>query len=1685
MIADLKKFSQDRSYSVGGNHISSRVSLLQFSTAVKQEWDLVTLEDQFAKGNFSAYDSLNWQMGVTNTHTAIGDGFSLVTAGTGARNSGLNKANKVMVVITDGAAVQPIPAVIAANASRAAGVFTYVIGFGPEIESHRPHLRSLAGGDQNLFTTTTFELFSVLNLMLAKLCADLPSDAPTPSPTSPPHTAPCNGLPTACCDGTQNGMETDTDCGGGVCEKCAGGKICEYNSDCASFGDGSDGTISFPVPAGVNPGESFQATNPRNGELVTLSVPVGFSAASIDYNAGAPLGCVDQHCPTPKPTAVPTPAPTANTCNDNELNGVESDTDCGGAVSSGCPRCAQSMKCNVHTDCASLNCQMMIIQLEGNNIAYRECGGFAPTKHPTPQMIPGFCSDGMKNEAETDVDCGGGFNYELVGSNRTCSTSGFSWYQAVEAATIEDCKTACNAIGQCGALTWNTLVVGVSNSSSRCGLYDTCANYESTSVGEMVYARRLPCLRCQSYDECTTSSDCLSQNCELKGSSAQPNRHLCIGLPVPTATPVVAPTSAPTQDCEYQNDWFVLVDSSSSIESNLKRGSDDSADDMWTANGEYTGATPHFRKVKEALGGFWGEIRFVNPPSAASPTSRVGLAQFSTANYNEWDLSTYQANLNGLVNATGRLRWRGGITNTGSAIEFAVQQLNTGPGSRGDVDARVLLIITDGMATDEAHATEQAAQACSDSGVLIYVIGYGNQTSEAELRALACGHSDRVFIAESPNQPLSVDLNLLPERLRNMNAAVCRDVKQKKNSIASAPTYQPSHAPTVAAPTPAQCANNRQDNGETDVDCGSVGVTGCPCCSHGSSCEVNDDCCDGACISNRCPTLSPTSSPTPYPTADPTNFPTAIPTLNPTPWPTSHPPTRYPTPYKTEQEWELNCSRLIDWYIVLDSSSSIEKDIDRDVAMQEGRFPSALTGDGAPDNAFVGYEGYTEHYSQVIYSLSNFTKRLTVGSPTEQTKVGLAQYSTNVYPGWDLGEFESKKSDLLNRFGDLKWQSGTTHTMEAISYAQAELMTGLGSRGYAHKVMLLVTDGLASNASGAEYMAKRARASGINFYAVGYGEEFQEEEFALGNDRNDAGRLHLSEMAGARRSFIAENPQCNEHCPCSHHDSSSPASWNLNSVLCNALNDMYFQVCQDLDQPAAILPTPMPSSTPSPTYTAICRDGIRNGLETDVDCGGFVCAPCKGLQTCEADSDCEGTLTCSVESLALSSSTNRKCSTFRPTSAPVFTPTPFPTRFPSIYAPTPRPTSGPSSVDAAPVNQVRTTIGMNGFTLTSGDANEFTLSHRQALQEALANWANAKGSGWGVPSRRALQQVVTKDDVFIDSPVVTAKGILVNARIVASSRIAAEAIAERVVLIGREGSGGTDEAGFEMELRTECNQLGVTLPVSFDSYLSTDVRVQEGDSWVKTLKTEAQISSDCNDWCEIQKSLWIIILVLALTFAICVGCYWGMGRRGSPNRIAEPEESPEKEQPAQRQPKANPKFTFFEAEKTEVGKTPIRAATLEAQLRDVQQPQNVRRPTGARPPMPPPMPPPMQQQRQLQQQQQQQMMMASPGYAWSQTENRFLYSPAGNASAMLQTARSNPQFYSPYNPQQQQLQWQPQQQQQQQQQQQHQQQQLQWQPQTPVQPHSGHQEAVTPAALAAIRSAPRTPGVGTPMMGSM
>jgi hypothetical protein len=56
--------------------------------------------------------------------------------------------------------------------------------------------------------------------------------------------------------------------------------------------------------------------------------------------------------------------------------------------------------------------------------------------------------------------------------------------------------------------------------------------------------------------------------------------------------------------------------------------------------------------------------------------------------------------------------------------------------------------------------------------------------------------------------------------------------------------------------------------------------------------------------------------------------------------------------------------------------------------------------------------------------------------------------------------------------------------------------------------------------------------------------------------------------------------------------------------------------------PPASPPVPPPASPPTPLAGPTCTDGVRNGSETDTDCGGPTCLPCATGRLCQRNTDC-------------------------------------------------------------------------------------------------------------------------------------------------------------------------------------------------------------------------------------------------------------------------------------------------------------------------------------------------------------------------------------------------------------------------------------------------------------------------------
>jgi hypothetical protein len=97
--------------------------------------------------------------------------------------------------------------------------------------------------------------------------------------------------------------------------------------------------------------------------------------------------------------------------------------------------------------------------------------------------------------------------------------------------------------------------------------------------------------------------------------------------------------------------------------------------------------------------------------------------------------------------------------------------------------------------------------------------------------------------------------------------------------------------------------------------------------------------------------------------------------------------------------------------------------------------------------------------------------------------------------------------------------------------------------------------------------------------------------------------------------------------------------------------------------PPSFVPSGAPSLTPTPST---CNDGVQNGKETDVDCGGYECHSCSAQKNCTQNFDCvsKSCITAGGDRCTRDA-VNCFCSIVSPSAIPTSIPTVIPTAVPS------------------------------------------------------------------------------------------------------------------------------------------------------------------------------------------------------------------------------------------------------------------------------------------------------------------------------------------------------------------------------------------------------------------------------------
>lgn len=259
----------------------------------------------------------------------------------------------------------------------------------------------------------------------------------------------------SCTDKTENGTESDVDCGG-KCDPCKDGLECETDDDCTS-GFCGNGTCADPScgDSTINGEETDLNCGgeqcPRCTEGKLCRVANDCQSGLCEPNDSDELVC----------------APSA--CDDEVMNGNETDLDCGGDK---CDPCVDGKLCLVGTDCESAVCA---------------------AESDLLTCIPPSCNDSRQNGTETDVDCGGDDN--------TCSRCPVG----LGCAKHEDCETNSCADEECQAASCEDGRLNQTEIEVDCGGDD--------------------CDGCPLGAACNVAGDCRSDNCDetcLPGGAAAP-----------------------------------------------------------------------------------------------------------------------------------------------------------------------------------------------------------------------------------------------------------------------------------------------------------------------------------------------------------------------------------------------------------------------------------------------------------------------------------------------------------------------------------------------------------------------------------------------------------------------------------------------------------------------------------------------------------------------------------------------------------------------------------------------------------------------------------------------------------------------------------------------------------------------------------------------------------------------------------------------------------------------------------------------------------------------------------------------------------------------------------------------------------------------------------------------------------
>jgi len=271
-------------------------------------------------------------------------------------------------------------------------------------------------------------------------------------------------VPASCGDMTLNGSETDVDCGGPMCGKCADDLDCMVPGDCQSNHCGGNAKC---VPGTCGDGI---LNNMQLGETDVDCGGTTCPACAFDKTCDVNADCIGGVCTGDKCAA---------TCTDTAKNQDESDVDCGGT----CNDCPNGDTCNTAADCQSNLCDSgtcAACASDGQCAAAEFCnGGVCVPDLPTGSL----CTAGAQCVTNNCVDgrcCGSA----MCGTCEACNIAGLEGAcELVGAGQTDDtCNMAgkqCDAVGACKSVVGQACSMASSCLSNFC-VDGVCCNNACT-----------------------------------------------------------------------------------------------------------------------------------------------------------------------------------------------------------------------------------------------------------------------------------------------------------------------------------------------------------------------------------------------------------------------------------------------------------------------------------------------------------------------------------------------------------------------------------------------------------------------------------------------------------------------------------------------------------------------------------------------------------------------------------------------------------------------------------------------------------------------------------------------------------------------------------------------------------------------------------------------------------------------------------------------------------------------------------------------------------------------------------------------------------------------------------------------------------------------------------------------------